>query len=651
MAYTDKSHSGRTKRLKQKAVATFYNSNPVTAVKSLDPSTLLLLQGGNQAIYNYDITGNRIVFDEGCCPPCYPPTVTNIQLSDVSDQVPPPYDASYNYFYDISWNSSDSDSYITLDISSALPFGFTLISTGDYSAKIYTTDLLLSDAVDLARFTIVVTNICGITRETYCVLPTVTNLTVSDAFSAFTPPSYNYYYNIAWDSSKTNATVTLDISSSTEIFGYNIVYDTSYSAILYTNIILTDDAIDLARITVTATNACGSAIQTYCWLPTVSDVYVSDVNTGYLPGSNFYYYYDISWNSSKSNAIVTLDISNEPYYAYTYQIDPSGNYGATLWTSLPIQYDANNRTITTVTATNACGSGSDTYCKYLTVTDLYVSPAYLTPAPSPYDVSYNGYYDVSWNSSIENAVVTLTPIYEGDYSSLSYNYLIVPNGNYAAIIYTSHEIYNLNPTAMTTVNVTLNVSNACGPKSVTYSGFQPCFLAGSLVQMADGSQKVIEDVRVGDTVLGAFGETNTVVALHRPLLGTALMCKINGEHSTTNHHPHISVDRKFYCGNPALVSSSTYGHVHKVIDATGAVVDRMLHGLKKERILQLDVGVELKTVEGSRITKTLETYSMPPQTQLYNLVVDGSHTYHVEGYAVTGWPREDDFDYDTWTAF
>jgi hypothetical protein len=42
----------------------------------------------------------------------------------------------------------------------------------------------------------------------------------------------------------------------------------------------------------------------------------------------------------------------------------------------------------------------------------------------------------------------------------------------------------------------------------------------------------------------------------------------------------------------------------------------------------------------------LGPYSLPPETQLYNLVVGGSHTYHVEGYAVTGWPREDDFDYD-----
>jgi hypothetical protein len=73
-----------------------------------------------------------------------------------------------------------------------------------------------------------------------------------------------------------------------------------------------------------------------------------------------------------------------------------------------------------------------------------------------------------------------------------------------------------------------------------------------------------------------------------------------------------------------------------------------LHGLKKERILQLHESVELKTTDGSRIVKTLETYSLPPETQLYNLVVGGSHTYHVDGYAVTGWPREDDFNYDEW---
>ena len=177
----------------------------------------------------------------------------------------------------------------------------------------------------------------------------------------------------------------------------------------------------------------------------------------------------------------------------------------------------------------------------------------------------------------------------------------------------------------------------------------PCFLAGSLVQMADGSTKIIEDVKVDDLVVGAFGEINTVLFLHRPTLGEAQMCKINNEHSTTNHHPHISADKKFYCGDPERVSTKTYGQYHRVINAKGNHQYKKLHGLKKERIQKLTVGTDLKTVEGSRVVTTLEVYSMPPETQLYNLVVGGSHTYHVEGYAVTGWPREDDFNYDTWS--
>jgi hypothetical protein len=167
--------------------------------------------------------------------------------------------------------------------------------------------------------------------------------------------------------------------------------------------------------------------------------------------------------------------------------------------------------------------------------------------------------------------------------------------------------------------------------------------------MAGGGTKAIEDVLVHDLVIGAFGEINRVLALHRPILGSAKMCKINDEHSTTNHHPHVSLDRKFYCGDPDLVSGSTYGHKHEVIDENGIVVERMLDGLARERIRKLDVGIELKTIEGSRMTQTIEVYSMSEYTQLYNLVIDGSHTYHVDGYSVTGWPSELDFDYDSWT--
>lgn len=198
-------------------------------------------------------------------------------------------------------------------------------------------------------------------------------------------------------------------------------------------------------------------------------------------------------------------------------------------------------------------------------------------------------------------------------------------------------------------DVTVTAVTACGSTN-SIIGVNPCFLAGSPVHMADGTTKAIEDVLVNDLVIGAFGEINRVLALHRPILGgSAKMCKINDEHSTTNHHPHISVDKQFYCGDPELVSGTTYGRNHNVIDEHGNTVERMLHGLAKERIRKLEIGVELKTIEGSRIVDTVEVYSMPETTQLYNLVIDGSHTYHVDGYAVTGWPCEHDFDYDTWS--
>ena len=197
------------------------------------------------------------------------------------------------------------------------------------------------------------------------------------------------------------------------------------------------------------------------------------------------------------------------------------------------------------------------------------------------------------------------------------------------------------------IEVTVTATTTCGSSS-TSNSTAPCVLAGSLVTMADGSEKAIEDVQIGDVVLGAFGEYNQVLALHRPLLGDHPMLRINKEHSTTIHHPHISIDKKFYCGDPVKVAEHTYGREHEVIVEGGLVEKRMLHGLSAGRVQQLDLGVMLKTVEGGRTVTALETYSMPPETQLYNLVMGGSHTYHVDGYAVTGWPREDDFDYDVW---
>lgn len=268
----------------------------------------------------------------------------------------------------------------------------------------------------------------------------------------------------------------------------------------------------------------------------------------------------------------------------------------------------------------------------ITVTQLNI----YTPSP-PYDASYNDAMDISWNS------VTGATSYQvsATYPDAGGSVLAVQTGSLTATIYVQW-VYPFSE-----ISVTVTASNECGTVSGT-GNVAPCFLAGSLVSMVDGSTKPIEDVVIGDEVVGAFGEINRVLALHRPFLGDNTMTRINETHSTSSHHPHISADKKFYAAAPSVVENNTYGREHIVIDAEGNRVSMMLHGLKKGRVQLLEEGIILKTIEGSRIVETLETYSLPADTQLYNLVVGGSHTYHVNGYAVTGWPREDDFDYDTW---
>ncbi len=257
-------------------------------------------------------------------------------------------------------------------------------------------------------------------------------------------------------------------------------------------------------------------------------------------------------------------------------------------------------------------------------------------------------------------IITFTPDPDGPYSAYTTGYAIewepIPNGTVYAIaqldeVDQTFEI--LTPTTgilYATFNSSYEIvvyAHVTGCPDITGS-VAPCFFHDAVVTMAYGSTKAIEDVRVGDLVLGAFGEHNQVLALHRPLLGNNTMTNINNDHHTSSHHPHVSPDKQFYAVKPAVVMSDTYGKSHEVLDENMVPYQRFLAGLKPGRVQQMEMGIQLKTVDGSREITFLDTYEMVPETQLYNLVVGGSHTYHVDGYAVTGWPNEDDFDYDLW---
>jgi hypothetical protein len=281
--------------------------------------------------------------------------------------------------------------------------------------------------------------------------------------------------------------------------------------------------------------------------------------------------------------------------------------------------------------TACCGTISQPCSTPDSVTNLTVNTSYNSDASGAIIV------DVSW-----------------DPSPLATSYTILANYPINSIVFTTLTSAVIGVLWPVDINepdliITVTANNSCGSSAGVSGNVAPCFLAGSLVYMADGSMKAIEDVLVGDSVVGAFGEINTVLALHRPLLGNYHMVHINSNHYTSAHHPHVTVDKKFVCTEPSVVENQTYGREHIVINANGEEELRMLYGLNKGRVEQMQVGTLLKGIHGEIPVETIEFTDMPADTQLYNLVVSGSHTYNVDGYAVTGWPREDDFNYDTWS--
>jgi len=142
-----------------------------------------------------------------------------------------------------------------------------------------------------------------------------------------------------------------------------------------------------------------------------------------------------------------------------------------------------------------------------------------------------------------------------------------------------------------------------------------CFVKGSLVTLADGRRIAIEDVAVGDFVLGQGG-SNEVVAHDRPQLiipdvRNGTLYGINGSKKfITSEHPVMTKDG------------------WKAIDQENA--KKFEPHLSKILVGSLTVG-DLLVKEGGELmlVTSIDKYTDQPQQQLYNLMLNGDHTYYV----------------------
>ena len=132
--------------------------------------------------------------------------------------------------------------------------------------------------------------------------------------------------------------------------------------------------------------------------------------------------------------------------------------------------------------------------------------------------------------------------------------------------------------------------------------------------MSDGTSQHIENVKIGDYLLGKNGAINKVLDYERPRLGSRKLYSINdGPFFITAAHPLLtttgwkSIDiNSLYAESPALVNEL--------------------------KVSALMVGDTLVTADGkSEVIYSIEGKSSADQ-QLFNFVLSGDRTYYVDGF-------------------
>jgi hypothetical protein len=156
-----------------------------------------------------------------------------------------------------------------------------------------------------------------------------------------------------------------------------------------------------------------------------------------------------------------------------------------------------------------------------------------------------------------------------------------------------------------------------------------CFIAGTMILMADGTQKKIEDVKIGDVLMGEKGSHNTVLDFDRPNLGSRQLYSINGsEPFVTADHPLRAVDG-WRCIHPPGTEGRPRKTLQHHIDYYG--VD---HGVETTQLVIGDVLIKIAADGISSMIEKIDSvvgHNMPDQV-VYNFMLDGNHTYYADGY-------------------
>jgi len=184
--------------------------------------------------------------------------------------------------------------------------------------------------------------------------------------------------------------------------------------------------------------------------------------------------------------------------------------------------------------------------------------------------------------------------------------------------------------AIAATPLTLSIDWQDSGVSLQTAAAKSCFTPETHVLMADGSETRICDIKVGDRVMSGEGRINAVVAVETPRLsGRKLYAFNGGDFFVTAEHPFLTpagwkaIDPVATAEeNPALtVASLAAGDLLTVAIPSGA-------GTQGNLAVALALATRLMPLE------RIDSIEADPRMVVYNLLLDGDHSYVANGFVV-----------------
>ncbi|MGL4766309.1 MAG: hypothetical protein ACRC2N_14985 [Aeromonas sp.] len=154
---------------------------------------------------------------------------------------------------------------------------------------------------------------------------------------------------------------------------------------------------------------------------------------------------------------------------------------------------------------------------------------------------------------------------------------------------------------------------------VTKAYAESCFVAGTRITMADGSERLIETLQAGERVLDQYGHTNQILAVERVLLGDRRLYGINQlPPFFTGEHPFLTT-RGWAAISPAMTRAENPTLIVLPL-FTGMRLLGWSAAANTGNLALAQQPVEL-------LVESIYWIDAPPTTELFNLVLNGTHSY------------------------